>query len=81
MSRRVPLLDPLREAGGPCGLQRAHDGAWIAVNLLPAITSAARRTGLLGRDHLPEGEALLLATPSACGSPSTWSASAVRAAL
>lgn len=61
MSRPPHVLAPLLAADGPCGLQRARDGAWVAVQLHAALDSAARRTGLLGRDTLPDGEALVIA--------------------
>lgn len=61
MSRPPAVLQPLLDADGPCGLQRTRDGAWIATWLHAALDSASRRRGLLGRDHLPEGEALVIA--------------------
>lgn len=61
MSCRPHVLAPLLATDGRCGLQRVSDGAWIAHMLHAALDSAARRTGLLGRDTLPDDEALVIA--------------------
>jgi uncharacterized membrane protein (UPF0127 family) len=58
----APLLDPSR---GPLVLRHAGTGAIVADALEAALDSASRRKGLLGRDGLPEGAALVIAPTNA----------------
>ena len=60
------FLSPLlREPRMPCGLQNARTGKVVADQLLPALDSASRRRGLLGRRSLPEGQAMIIAPSNA----------------
>ena len=56
------FLDPLLD-GAPdrFAILNARDGAVVASALEPAFDSKARRKGLLGRTHLEEGRAVILA--------------------
>ena len=45
----------------PLALVNARTGVALATNVEPAFDSESRRRGLLGRDHLAEGSALILA--------------------
>jgi uncharacterized protein len=56
------FLNPLLgdDAGG-LSLWNSRTGARLARTLEPAFGSAARRRGLLGRDGLPDGAALVIA--------------------
>lgn len=53
------FLDPLETLSDPT-LVNAQTGAVIAASVEIAQTSAARRRGLLGRDGLPKGSALII---------------------
>ena len=46
-------------------LVNARTGAIVADHLLTAFDSASRRQGLLGRDSLPDGNALIIAPSNA----------------
>jgi len=60
------FLSPLlRNDPTPHVLENARSGAIVADNLLTAFDSASRRQGLLGRDSLPEGNALIIAPSNA----------------
>ena len=60
------FLDPLlRKGTSPLALRNARNGEVVAHTLQTAFDSASRRTGLLGRDSLPEGTALIIAPCSA----------------
>ena len=60
------FLDPLRRADASSfALANGRSGRVVAGALLPAFDSSARRRGLLGRDFLPEGSALIIAPSNA----------------
>jgi uncharacterized membrane protein (UPF0127 family) len=50
-----------RDPGAPLGLWNRRTGEPLATRLLTAFDSRSRRTGLLGRDGLAPGEALVIA--------------------
>lgn len=58
----APLLDGSADR---FVLVNARTGAVVASALEPAFDSAARRKGLLGRDGLPDGHAVLIAPSNA----------------
>lgn len=55
----MKFLDPLETLSDPT-LVNAQTGAVIAASVEIARTSAARRRGLLGRERLPQGSALVI---------------------
>ena len=56
------FLSPLLRSGGSSlALTNARHQRIVARTLLTAFDSKSRRTGLLGRDSLPEGSALIIA--------------------
>ena len=56
------FLHPLlRTASTPLALTNTRNSQVVARTLLTAFDSASRRKGLLGRDGLPEGSALIIA--------------------
>lgn len=56
----------LAKAGaGPHVLRNASTGRVVAAHAYAALDSASRRRGLLGRDSLPDGEALIIAPTNA----------------
>jgi uncharacterized membrane protein (UPF0127 family) len=55
----------LREPDRRFRLTNARTGAVIADSVVGAFDSAARRRGLLGRDAMPPGEALIIAPSNA----------------
>ncbi len=56
------FLRPLLATGcGPSRLVNARTGGTVAAAVEPAFDSTARRRGLLGRDGLPAGAALVIA--------------------
>jgi uncharacterized membrane protein (UPF0127 family) len=60
------FLSPLLRAGaGDYVLQNMSTHLVVAEHLLTAFDSAGRRQGLLGRDSLPEGSALIIAPSNA----------------
>ena len=60
------FLSPLlRDESTPHVLENARTGAIVADRLLTAFDSASRRQGLLGRDSLPDGNALIIAPSNA----------------
>jgi uncharacterized membrane protein (UPF0127 family) len=60
------FLSPLlREGVAQYRLENVRSGAVVASRLLTAFDSQARRKGLLGRDSLPEGTALVIAPSNA----------------
>jgi uncharacterized membrane protein (UPF0127 family) len=60
------FLSPLLRAGSMSHvLENMRTHAVVADHLLTAFDSAQRRQGLLGRDSLPEGSALIIAPCSA----------------
>jgi hypothetical protein len=58
----APLLEP---SGDSLVLRHAGTGALVADRLEAALDSASRRKGLLGRDGLPPGAALVIAPTNA----------------
>ncbi len=60
------FLSPLlRDESTPHVLENARTGAVVADHLLTAFDSDSRRQGLLGRDSLPDGNALIIAPSNA----------------
>jgi uncharacterized protein len=60
------FLSPLlRAPSGNHRLENNRNGRVVADQLWPAFDSATRRKGLLGRDSMPEGSALLIAPSNA----------------
>lgn len=51
----------LRRSPGPLVLRNARTGVVVATTLEPAFESSTRRRGLLGRDGLAPGHALVIA--------------------
>ena len=61
-SNQKSFLAPLLRSGGSSlALTNARHQRIVARTLLTAFDSKSRRTGLLGRDSLPEGSALIIA--------------------
>jgi uncharacterized membrane protein (UPF0127 family) len=58
---RSHFLEPALAAGGGWGLRIVHSGTWLARFAELAGTSASRRAGLVGREALPPGHALVIA--------------------
>lgn len=65
------FLHPLaaRRGGSEWMLVNARTGAPLATRVETAFDSASRRRGLLGREHLAEGQALVIAP---CNAVHTW---------
>ena len=60
------FLSPLlRKSDGSLTLVNSRSGRLLAHSLAGAFDSSSRRTGLLGRDRLDEGHALIIAPTSA----------------
>lgn len=60
------FLRPLLQPGAiPHVLENVRTRRVVAAQLLTAFDSASRRQGLLGRDSLPEGSALIIAPSNA----------------
>ena len=60
------FLDPLlRPDAAPHVLENTRTGGIVADRLLTAFDSESRRRGLLGRDGLPSGTALIIAPSNA----------------
>ena len=60
------FLSPLVQAGGSSlALTNTRHGRIVARTVLTAFDSKSRRKGLLGRDSLPEGSALIIAPSQA----------------
>jgi uncharacterized membrane protein (UPF0127 family) len=59
------LAPLLRKESGPLELVNSRSGRRLAHALTGAFDSASRRTGLLGRDGLDAGHALIIAPTSA----------------
>jgi uncharacterized membrane protein (UPF0127 family) len=59
------LLPLIKDAGGTYQLQNARNGRLVAETVIPAFEPAARRKGLLGRDSLAEGSAMVIAPTNA----------------
>lgn len=56
------FLSPLLQSGGSSlALTNTRHGRIVARTLLTAFDSKSRKKGLLGRDSLPEGSALIIA--------------------
>ena len=59
---RAHFLRPLlKSEGGPFRLINERTQLPVAITLEPAFDSATRKRGLLGRDSLPPGHALIIA--------------------
>ena len=58
----APLLRP---GASPCALTNTRNNRTVARTLLTAFDSASRRRGLLGRNGLEDGSALIIAPSSA----------------
>jgi uncharacterized protein len=59
---KAHFLRPLlKSEGGPFRLINERTGLPVATTLEPAFDSATRKRGLLGRDSLPAGHALIIA--------------------
>ena len=63
------LRDCVRDPDAGWALDNQTTAARVANTLIPAFDRERRNRGLLGRDHLPAGEALVLAP---CSSVHTW---------
>lgn len=63
------LRECLRAPHEAWGLKNLTTGAMLAPTLIPAFDRKSRNQGLLGRDGLPSGSALVLAP---CSSVHTW---------
>ena len=59
------FLRPLLRTPGDHELRNERTGAVVAARVLMAFDSASRRTGLLGRESLPEGTGLIIAPSNA----------------
>jgi hypothetical protein len=55
------FLRPLLGSGQGLGVLVERSQAWLANRLEPAFDSKARKQGLLGRESLPEGHAIVIA--------------------
>ena len=59
------LTPLLRRSAAACALRNTRNGRVLADRLIPAFDSASRRTGLLGRQELPQGHAMVIAPSNA----------------
>jgi uncharacterized protein len=59
------LLPFIRHSGGPYELRNARTGRVVAHTIIPAFESTSRRKGLLGRDSLADGAAMIIAPSNA----------------
>ena len=59
------LLPFIRRCGGDYELRNVRTGRVIAHTIIPAFESASRRKGLLGRDSLADGVAMIIAPSNA----------------
>jgi uncharacterized membrane protein (UPF0127 family) len=60
------FLQPLlRKSSANCTIVNTRTGLVVADHLIPAFSSAARRTGLLQHDGLPPGTAMIIAPSNA----------------
>ena len=59
------FLSPLIKGAPACAIVNTRNEAVLAEHVLPAFDSKTRRQGLLGRDSLPDGYALVIAPSSA----------------
>ncbi len=65
----MAFLDPLSANPAGCLLRDARTGTVLATHVEIACDSRSRRRGLLGRDRLETGHALVIAP---CGAIHTW---------
>jgi uncharacterized membrane protein (UPF0127 family) len=66
MGRGASFLTPIATGPGQAwSLRNRRTGQVVAARLLPAVDSATRRKGLLGRASLGAGEAMVIAPSSA----------------
>jgi len=59
------LLPMIQRAEGAYELRNARTGAIVAHTIIPAFESATRRKGLLGRDSVADGIAMIIAPSNA----------------
>ena len=59
------FLRPLLRGNEPYGLQIERTHTWLADRVEPAFDSKTRKKGLLGRDSLPDGSAVVIAPSQA----------------
>jgi hypothetical protein len=59
------FLEPLLRTGESFGLLIARSQTWLAMRLEPAFDSKSRKQGLLGREALAEGSAIVIAPSQA----------------
>jgi hypothetical protein len=59
------LLPMIQRAAGAYELRNVRTGRVVAHTIIPAFESATRRKGLLGRDSLAEGAAMIIAPTNA----------------
>jgi uncharacterized membrane protein (UPF0127 family) len=59
------LLPLIEDADGVYQLRNVRNGLLVAETVIPAFEPAARRKGLLGRDSLAEGSAMVIAPTNA----------------
>lgn len=69
MGRAPSFLAPLAERPGGCRLRNTRAGTVLAERIELAADSKSRKRGLLGRDHLDEGHALVIVP---CGAVHTF---------
>ena len=62
---RDAFLGPLLEENRSCRLRNRRTGQIVAETVFPALDSASRRKGLLGRDSMPQRSAIVIAPTSA----------------
>jgi uncharacterized protein len=63
--QKVFLSPMIRRPEARWTLRNVRSGCVLADRILPAFDSASRRRGLLGRDHLPVGHAMIIAPSNA----------------
>jgi len=59
------LLPLIKDAGGAYQLENPRNGRLVAETVIPAFEPAARRKGLLGRNSLAHGSAMVIAPTNA----------------
>lgn len=58
---KTHFLSPLLRTDDAYGLRIARSGTWLARSIEPAFTSSTRKKGLLGRTHLADDVAIVIA--------------------
>jgi hypothetical protein len=69
VARATPFLAPLLDQPGSCRLRDSRSGVILADRIELAADSSSRRRGLLGRDRLDTGHALVIVP---CGAVHTF---------